>query len=86
MRFNFFEPLTQFNGLFMKTTSFLCLFGTMTINKAVLPDETDIFALHFTIQFHYLKPKGFDVLIDEVLLLNVFLSGGCVNFFRFPDV
>ena len=42
MAFNFFEPLTQF---LRKTTAFLCLFGTVNINKAVLPDKNDTFAL-----------------------------------------
>ena len=40
MGFNFFEPLTQFYGLLRKTTPFLCLFGTVNINKAVLPNKT----------------------------------------------
>ena len=35
----FFEPLTQFWGLFMKNTPFLCLFGTVNINKAFIPDK-----------------------------------------------
>ena len=45
MGFNFFEPLTQFCGLLSKTTPFLFLFGTVNINKAVLPDKNDAFAL-----------------------------------------
>ena len=42
MEFNFFQTLTQFCGLLRKTIPFLCLFGTVNINKAVLPDENDI--------------------------------------------
>ena len=45
MRFNFFEPLARFCGFLRKTTPFLCLFGTVNINKAVLPDKNDAFAL-----------------------------------------
>ena len=43
--YNFFEPLTQFYGLLRKATPFLCLFGTVNINEAVLPDKNDTFAL-----------------------------------------
>ena len=50
MGFNIFEPLTQLCGLLRKTTPFLCLFGTVNINKAVLPDKNDTFAL-----FHYFR-------------------------------
>ena len=49
MGFNFFEPLTQFWGLFMKTMSFLCLFGTVNINKAIIPDKK--LFLHCILQF-----------------------------------
>ena len=47
MGFNFFEPLTQFCGLLRKTTLFVRLFGTVNINKAVLPDKNDTFALFY---------------------------------------
>ena len=63
MRFNFFEPFTQFWGLFVKTTPFLCLFGTVNINKAIIPDKKAIFALHFTIQVSF---KGFIMLLKEL--------------------
>ena len=46
MGFNFFEPLAQFWGPFMKTTPFLCLFGIVNINKAITPDKKVIFAFH----------------------------------------
>ena len=39
MRFNFFEPLTQFFGLLLKTMLILFLFSTVNINKAVSPDK-----------------------------------------------
>ena len=45
MGFNFFEPLTQFCGLLWKTTSCMCLFGTVNINKYILPDKNNTFAL-----------------------------------------
>ena len=48
MGFNCFEPLTQFCGLLRKTIPFLCLFGTVNISKAVLPDKI---ALLFQILF-----------------------------------
>ena len=48
MGFVFFEPLTKFCGLLMKTTPFLSLFGTVNINNAVLPNKT-IFLLSFII-------------------------------------
>ena len=50
MGFNFFEPLTQFCGLLRKTTPFLCLFGTVNINKAVLPDTKRYFRLALLFQ------------------------------------
>ena len=40
MVFNFFEPLTQFFGLLMKTTPILCVFDTVNIYKGILPDRT----------------------------------------------
>ena len=62
----------------MKTTPFLCIFGTVkfvNINKAIIPDKKVIFALHFTIQVSF---KGFIMLlkelkliIDEVCLSNI---------------
>ena len=59
----------------MKTTPFACLFGTVNINKAIIPDKKVIFALHFAIQVSF---KGFIMLlkelkpiIDEVCLLNI---------------
>ena len=39
MRFNFFEPLTQFFGLLVKTMLILFLFNTVNITKAVSPDK-----------------------------------------------
>ena len=75
MRFNFLEPLTQFWGLFMETTPFLCLFGTLDINNAIIPDKTVIFALHFTIQVSFkgliMLLKELKLIIDEVCLINI---------------
>ena len=45
MGFNFFEPLTQLCELLRKTTPLMCIFGTVNINKDVLPDKNDTFAL-----------------------------------------
>ena len=53
MGFNFFEPLTPFWALFVKTAPFLCLFVTVYINEAILPNKSIIFALHFTIQISF---------------------------------
>ena len=44
MGFNFFEPLTQFWGLFIKTTPILCLFVTVSINKVILLEKNITFA------------------------------------------
>ena len=75
MGFNSFEPLTSFWGLFIKTTPFLCLFVTVNINKAILPNKSVIFALHFTIQISFegfiMLLKEFKVIIDEVCLINI---------------
>ena len=49
----FLEPLTPFWVLFIKTTPFLCLFVTVNINNAILPNKSVIFALHFTIQISF---------------------------------
>ena len=75
MGFNFFEPWTQFWGLFTKAMPFLCLFGTVNINKNIIPDKKVIFTFHFTIRVSF---KGFvmllkelKLLIDEVCLLNI---------------
>ena len=40
MGFIFFEPLTQFFGLLMKTTPILCIFDIVNIYKVILPDRT----------------------------------------------
>ena len=63
MGFNFFEPLTLFWGLFIKTTPFLCLFVTVNITKAILPNKSVIFALHFIIQISF---EGFIMLLKEL--------------------
>ena len=55
MRFNFFESLTQFFGLLLKTMLILFLFGTVNINKAVSPDKNCTFAVHFTTQISFLR-------------------------------
>ena len=62
MGFNFFEPLAPFWGLYIKTMPFLCLFVTVNINKAVLPNKNVIFALHFTIKISF---EGFIMLLRE---------------------
>ena len=46
--FQFFERLTPFWGLFIKTTPFLCLFFTVNINKVILPNKSVI--LHCILQ------------------------------------
>ena len=75
MGFNFFEPLTPFWGLFIKTTPFFCLFVTVNNNKAILLNKSIIFALHFTIQISFegfiMLLKEFKVIIDEVCLINI---------------
>ena len=75
MGFNFFEPLIPFWGLFKKTKPFLCLFVTVNINKAILPNKSVIFALHFTIKISFegfiIFLKEFKVIIDEVCLINI---------------
>ena len=53
MRFNFFEPLTQFFGLLLKTMIILFLFDTVNINKAVSPDKNCNFAVHFATQISF---------------------------------
>ena len=72
MGFNFFEPLTPFWGLFIKTTPFLYL---SVINKAILPNKSVIFALNFKIQFSFegviMLLKGFNVFIDEDCLIDI---------------
>ena len=45
---NFFEPLTKFFELLLKTMPILCLFGTVNINKVVSPDKNCTFTVHFT--------------------------------------
>ena len=57
MRFNFYEPLTKFFGLLLKTMLILFLFGTLNINKAVSPDRNCTFAVHFT------TPSPFEVFL-----------------------
>ena len=75
MEFNFFKPLIPFLGLFIKTTPFLCLFVTVNINKAILPNKSVIFALQFTIKISFegfiMLLKEFKVIIDEVCLINI---------------
>ena len=75
MGFNFFEPLTQFLGLFMKAMPFLCLVGTVNVNKAIIPDKKVIFAMHFSIQVSFkgfeMLLKEFKLIIDEVCQINI---------------
>ena len=56
----------------MKTKPFLCIFGTVNINKAILPGKNVIFAFYFTIQISFegfiMVLKEFKVIIDEVCL------------------
>ena len=67
IRINFFEPLTQFRLLLMETTPFLCVFGTVNINEATLPDKKVNFALYFTIQILF---EGFIILLKEFKVSN----------------
>ena len=76
MGFNFFEPLTPFWGLCIKKTMpFVCLFVSTNINKAILPNKSVIFALHFTIKISFegfiMLLKEFKVIIDKVCLINI---------------
>ena len=53
MRFNFFEPLTEFFGVLFKTMLILFFFGTVNINKAVSPDKNCTSAVHLTTQISF---------------------------------
>ena len=56
----------------MKPMSFLFLFGTVNINKTILPDKRVIVALHFTIQ---ISLEGFIILLKE---FKVIIDEGCI--------